>query len=744
MAFPRTYAFLLSIAALQAQPASGLIQNVEILRDKWGVPHIYAKNTQDLFFAQGWITAKDRLFQIDLWRRTGTGKLAEVLGPAAISRDRIARLVRYRGDWDAEWKSYSPEAKPITTAFVNGINAYIRSLKGVRPREFAIADYDPGLWTPEDVVSRVAGILMTRNALSEVTRTLDVNKFGFDKVQSILPPDPFVKLEIPKGLDPFSITADILKDYSAAIGQVRFPGEQGSNNWVVDGTMTATGKPLLANDPHRPIQLPSLRKTVHLVAPGWNVIGAGEPALPGVALGHNDEIAFGFTIVGIDQQDLFVERLNPANPDEYLYKGAYRKFDIEQQQIAVKGRSAAETVTLKHSIHGPILHEAKGYAFALKWVGLEPGGAGYLPALRLAQARNWKEFQDGARYYKVPSENLVYADRKGNIGWIASGLAPIRKGGATGLFPVPGDTDAYEWSGYLPLEKHPQAYNPAKHYVATANHNILPDGYKEQLSYEWAAPFRFQRVDQMLQAKRKFTGADFERMQYDIVSMPARRFQNILKKWRPARHNELVAEMLKWDCRVTADSRQALLFEFWTSRLAATLYGREFAAKNVSFEVILSDLEKASNAKALADALEASVREIERLIPDANKRVWGSIHQLHLRHPLNRTEFDLAAIPRPGDGNTVLAQSGTNFRTTNGASYRQVIDLSDWDKSTMTNVPGESGDPSSKHYSDLLGDWANGRYHPMPFSRKAVEAMLDEKIVLTPALVRETEPTHPR
>ena len=723
--------FLLLAFAASAQPVAGLKERVEILRDKWGVPHIYARNTPDLFFAQGWITAKDRLFQIDLWRRVGTGKLAEVLGPQAISRDRIARLVRYRGDWDKEWASYSPEAKQITTAFVNGINAYIHSLRGERPREFALAGYDPGLWVAEDVVSRVAGILMTRNALSEVTRTLDVVKFGVDKVQRILPPDPFVKLELPKGLDPASITADILKEYSAAIGPVRFPGEQGSNNWVVDGSMTVSGKPLLANDPHRPIQLPSLRKTVHLVAPGWNVIGAGEPALPGVALGHNDNIAFGFTIVGIDQQDLFVEKLNAANPNEYSYNGKFRPFEIEQQQIAVKGR-AAETVTLKHSIHGPVIHEANGFAYALKWVGLEPGGAGYLPALRLARARNWKEFQDGARYYKVPSENLVYADRQGNIGWIASGLAPIRKNGATGLFPVPGDTDAFEWSGFLPLEKHPQVYNPAKHYVATANHNILPAGYTQQLSYEWAAPFRFQRLDELLQEKRKFSVADFERMQNDITSMPARRFLSILKQWHPARHEALVATMLRWDCRVTAESSDALLFEVWTSRLAAALYGREFAAKNVSLELILRDLETVPNPKALADSLEAAVRDIERLIPDTGKRVWGTLHQLHLRHPLHVAALDLAAIPRPGDGNTVLAQSGANFGTTNGPSYRQVIDLSDWDKSTMTNVPGESGDPGSKHYSDLLADWAAGRYHPMPYSRKAVEAALEEKLVLTP------------
>jgi penicillin amidase len=722
------------VATSFAQPVTGLKQPVEILRDRWGVPHIYAKNTDDLFFAQGWVTAKDRLFQLDLWRRVGTGKLAEVMGPEAVPRDRIARLVRYRGNWDEEWKSYSPEAKQIATAFTNGINAYIRSLKGKRPQEFEAAGFDPGLWVPEDVTARVAGILMTRNAQSEVTRTLDVLRAGIEKVQQIMPPDPFIKLSLPKGLDPASITSEILRDYTAAIGNVRFPGEQGSNNWVVDGTMTATGKPLLANDPHRPIQLPSLRKTVHLVAPGWNVIGAGEPALPGVALGHNENIAFGFTIVGIDQQDLFVEKLNPSNPNEYSYKGGYRPFDIEQQQITVKGSAAPQIVTLKHSIHGPILYDAKGYAYALKWAGREPGGAGYLPALRLARAKNWKEFMDGVQYYKIPSENLVYADKQGNIGWIASGLAPIRKGGATGLFPVPGDTDAFEWNGYLPIEKHPQAYNPAKHYVATANHNIRPDGYTEQLSYEWAAPFRYQRVDEMLREKgRKFSVSDFERMQYDVTSIPARRFQTILKHWRPLRHNALVSELLQWDCRVTAESRQALLFEVWMSRLPAAMYGAQWGTRAISAETMLKDLEKAVNARALADSLEAAVRDIDRLIPDANRRVWGTLHQIQLRHPLNVARFDLQPVARPGDANTVMAQSGTNFRTTNGASYRQVIDLSDWDKSTMTNVPGESGDPGSKHYADLLDDWSKGRYHPMPYSRKAVEAATEEKILLTPA-----------
>jgi penicillin G amidase len=330
----------------------------------------------------------------------------------------------------------------------------------------------------------------------------------------------------------------------------------------------------------------------------------------------------------------------------------------------------------------------------------------------------------------------VYADRQGNIGWVASGLSPIRKNGATGLFPVPGDTDAYEWSGYLPLEKHPQAYNPAKHYIATANHKILPEGYTEQLSYEWAAPFRFQRVDEMLRdQKKKFTVTDFERMQYDVLSLPARRLQAIIRPWRPMRHNALVADFLQWDCRVTADSKVALLFELWMSRLPGAVFGRDFAARAINPEVLFKELEKAQPfpAKALADSLEAAVRDLDRVIPDANKRMWGTLHQIQLRHPLNMARFDLPAVPRPGDANTVLAQSGANFRTTNGASYRQVIDLSDWDSSTMTNVPGESGDPGSKYYANLMDDWAKGRFHPMVYSRKAVEAATDERFLLTPA-----------
>ena len=723
----------LAVGLVFAEKVPGLHEPVEILRDRWGVPHIYAKNSDDLFFAQGWITARDRLFQIDLWRRTGTGKLAEVLGPSAVPRDRIARLVRFRGDWNKEWESYSPDARQIVTAFVSGINAYIRSLNGKRPMEFRIAGYDPGLWTPEDVAARIAGLEMTSNASFELRRAMEIASFGVEAVEKYAPPDPFVHLTAPPGVDLKAMTSEILADLSSAVGQARFPGEQGSNDWVIDGAMSATGKPLLANDPHRPLLVPSLRKTVHLVAPGWNVIGAGEPALPGIALGHNESIGFGFTIVGTDQEDLYVEKINPANPNQYFYKGAWKAVEVERQQIAVKG-VAPVNAELRFTQHGPILYEDRGrhLAYALRWVGSEPGGAGYLAALAAARAKNWKEFLAAMSRYKVPSENMVYADTAGNIGWIASGFAPVRKNW-TGLLPVPGDTGAYEWDGFLPLAELPQTFNPARHFVATSNNKILPSGYTKQIAYDWAPAFRVQRVEQILREPKKFTVADFERMQYDLVCLPARRFQAIVRRSRPEQHALIVDEFLKWDAHLTADSRAGLIYELWLSFLQVSVFPREWTGR-VNLEVLLRMLEEKPNRRALAESLDRTISELESKLPHRETWKWSAAHTLQLRHPLNVASLNLPPQPRPGDSNTVNASGA---QAANGASYRQILDVADWDRSVMTNMPGESGDPESKHYRDLLDDWTAGRYHPMPFTRKAVEAAMEERIVLEPAEVEK-------
>lgn len=730
-----------AVLGAETVPLAGLRQPVEILRDRWGVPHIYAKTAEDLFFAQGYMAARDRLFQLDLWRRINTGKLAEVLGPAALGRDRIARLVRYRGDWEKEWTAYSPDARQIATAFVRGINARIDSLKGDYGIEFRLAGYAPGKWEPEDTTARVAGLLMTRNLAREVDRALDIKQYGIEMVQKLRPPDPFVALKVPPGLDLDSIHESILNDYTAAIGSARVDVDQGSNNWVVDGSMTTTGKPLLANDPHRPMNIPSLRKTVHLVGPGWNVIGAGEPALPGIALGHNEEIGFGFTIVGIDQNDLYVERTNPANGDEYWHRGAWKKMEIEQQQVPVKGRGA-EKVTLRYTVHGPVISEDRQShrAYALKWVGAEPGGAGYLGALSLSRARNWQEFRKAAANYKVPSENLVYADKAGNIGWIASGWAPIRKN-HTGLLPVPGDSGEYEWSGYLGIDQKPQEYNPGRHWIATANHNILPAGYAHPISYEWAQPFRYKRAAEMLQAKKQFAVADFVAMQQDVTNLALKGFQQVLRRHMGASKapwTQDAAKVVAWDCRMTVDSVPATLAAVWMAQLPKALVDTPLAARiEAGTALRLAAAEKSDRVVAAAHAL--AIQQLEAgLGKDRAGWAWGKLHTIRFEHPLKvpqklAAQFHRGPLPRPGDGNTVNAASGPNFRQNAGASYRQILDLADWDKSVMTNVPGESGDPGSRHYSDLLEDWAAGRYHPMPYTRPAVEAAAIERIDLQPA-----------
>jgi len=731
----RALIFLLACGLLPAERISvpGLRQPVEVLRDRWGVPHIYARNTQDLFFAQGYMAALDRLWQIDLWRRIGTGKLAEVLGPSALGRDRIARAVQYRGDWEVEWQSYGPETKAIATAFTAGINAYIISLKGKRPLEFRLAGYDAGLWSPEDCVARVAGLLMTRNIAREVARAQDARRFGLPTLNKYLAPDPVVPLEIPRGLDLQDVSPEILNDFNAAIGPARF-AEQGSNNWVVDGSMTQSGKPILANDPHRPVQLPSLRRTVHLVAPGWNALGAGEPALPGIALGHNDRIAFGFTIVGIDQGDLYVEKINPSNSDEYLYKGSWRKFTIVRDRVNVKGRTTPEEIVLRYTLHGPIIHEDRGKnrAYAIRWVGAEPGTAGYLAALSLMRARNWNEFRSGLRRYKVPSENLVYADMDGNIGWQASGLAPIRENWF-GLFPVPGDSGEFEWKGFRDARELPFVYNPREHFIATANHNILPPGYKIPLGYEWALPFRFQRIKELLTSAKKFTTADFERMQNDVTSLPAKRFQAILRRWQaPDKLAQVVKQLCSWDAALRSGSAEAAIYEVWIAKLPTAIFGPKLGAR-VDLQTTLDKLELEPDSKALQDSLEMTLLELDkRLGQDRQSWSWGRLHQVQFRHPVPGVP-GAGAFARPGDGNTVNATSGPSFIQTAGASYRQIIDVSDWDKSIMTNTPGESGNPESPHYSDLAKPWSEGRYHPMAFSRKAVEAVTAERLHLIPA-----------
>lgn len=742
----------------------GLNDRVEILRDRWGVPHIYARNQDDLFFAQGFVCAQDRLFQMDLWRRTAHGETAELLGKARLEGDRLARLLRYRGDPAAEWGCYGPDARRIATAFTRGINAYLDHAGERLPVEFTILKAKPGRWEPEDVLGRMSGIIMTRNFRQEVERAQLIAAVGLERARRIAPTDPPRAFAPPEGSDLAGIDRGVLAGYESATQPLSFRlSADGSNNWVVAGRRSASGKPLLASDPHRAIALPSLRYLVHLNAPGWNVIGSGEPALPGVALGHNEHVAWGFTVVGTDQADLYVEETHPDDPARYKAGEQWQAMQIVRETIRVQGEQKPVDVELRYTRHGPVIYQdmKRRRAYALRWVGAEPGGAAYLGALAFARARNADEFRAALASWKSPSENVVYADVDGHIGWVAAGLTPVRQGW-DGLLPVPGASGRFEWKGFLGVPELPQSLNPPSGYLATANHNILPPGYAREISYEWAAPYRVRRVRQVLEAKDRFSLEDFKQLQHDNLSLPGLALSGLLKKvavddpaLKPA-----VELLSRWDGVLSRDSHAGPLYAVWLQELMREFFRPQvpealidFVTSNRGMEVMFQALEDAdpfwfgSNPTARRNELvrrtfAAAVSKVNKLSAQDGlpAPTWGDVHTVTFRHPLSglgaafAAVFDLGPVGRPGDGHTVHnTRHDAQFRQLHGASYRHLFDLSDWDHGLATSVPGQSGQPGSPHYADLLPLWEKGEYFPLVFSRKRVEHECTHRLLLSPS-----------
>ena len=736
---------------------AGLERPVKVARDNWGVAHIYAANQHDLFFAQGFVAAQDRLFQMELWKRAGQGRLAEVLGKSAIERDRYARLLKYRGDLQSEYKSYSPGTLPILTAFTDGINAYIRYLNSTGgpglPISFQLAGFKPESWKAEDCLSRMAAYSMTGNARSELVNAELLTKLGADKAQLILDTDPPTKLDAAEGVDYSGLSSTVLDGLVGGDTRIGFGAENapaGSNNWTISGKLTYTGKPILANDPHRVIALPSLRYIVHLSAPGWDVIGAGEPALPGVAIGHNQHIAWGLTIFPVDQQDLYIEELNPANPLEYKHDGKWQAMRTEKTVIEVKG-SSPETVTLKFTHHGPVLWEDGTHhrALALRWVGDEPGTAGYLASLAVDRAQNWNDFLAALQRWKLPPENLVYADTEGNIGEQSAGLTPIRSW--TGLLPVTGNDGKHEWSGFIPLDQLPRTFNPADGWFATANDRTIPEDYKYKVGFEWST-YRVQRIRDVLTdfaaKQRKIRMLDAEELQRDVLSLPADQLIRMLPRHSDGPERRFVEILKDWDRRMRSPAVPAALYEVWERRLRNALLERiagTAAPKAVHLNTqqamdCLKSLPAADQQQLLLSTLADAGHELEQQVgPDPALWSWGSLHTMTFRHPLDQLPgakdlFDLEPVARPGDANTVNATgSGTSgYRQTSGASYREIFDLDNWDNSLAVNTPGQSGEPGSRHYSDLLPLWAAGQYFPLLYSKEAVEENTTDVLLLTP------------
>ena len=767
---------------------SGLHEPVEILTDRWGISHIYAKNQDDLFFAQGYNAARDRLFQLEIWRRRVTGTMAEIQGPKALDRDIGARLLRPRIDLRQDMNHYHPQGEQIITAFVKGINAYIQQTEQqpeLLPVEFRLLGITPQAWTPEIVVSRLGGIFL--NLQTEVRIASVLPTLGLDKTREMLNLHPGKPtLTAAEGIDLTTIPADVRKYYKAARERVKFQPEdivdpaaraavakdnslaslndqlqteqQGSNNWVIAGSHTLSRQPFMVNDPHRAITAPSLRYWIHLVAPGWNVIGGGEPHLPGVSIGHNEYGAWGLTIFPTDSEDLYVYEINPDNPNQYRYQGEWEDMKVYQETIPVKGQDPV-TVELKYTRHGPVLNEDQDIhrAYALRAAWLEIGGTPYLASLRMDQAKNWQEFRDACAYSRAPSENMVWADIHGNIGWQAVGIVPLRSNW-NGLLPVPGD-GRFEWDGYLPIKELPHAFNPPGGFLATANQENLPPGYPYPISYFWIEPYRFARVQEVLRSGRNFTTMDMMQLQNDELSIPARTLVPLLHGLHSDKPTiqAAIEKLLAWDFILAKDSVAAGIYAAWQEQLWKKLLDQRVPQDlqkhfpNMVVQPLINSLlapdsrygqdPTVGRDQFVLKSLEHAVQDLtERFGPDTNAWTYGQnqYHHIVMRHSFSEAvnseylkRFEVGPIARGGDDYTVNNTDNNAVQKT-GASFRIIADLSDWDRSLGVNTPGQSGNPDDTHYRDLAPLWAEGKYFPVLYSREKIEAAAEKKIVLTP------------
>jgi len=792
-------AVLLTAAqALAAQETTtlalpGLDRPVEIRVDRWGIAHIYAETEHDLFFAQGWNAARDRLFQLELWRRQATGTVAEILGPRELERDIGTRLFLFRRDLEQELRYYHPRGVEIVGAYVEGINAYVAQANrdpASLPLEFRLLGIRPGTWTPEVVISRHQGLL--GNIGAELSTGRLVARIGAEAVRRLEdfgPGEPILDLD--PAVDGAALSQDILRLYDAFRGSVRFLPEDvapehrgdaaafayleqvaedaayalaydpnegvGSNNWVVSGRLTESGYPLMANDPHRAQGAPSLRYWVHLVGPGWDVIGGGEPSLPGVSIGHNRHGAWGLTVFSTDGEDLYVYDTNPSNPDEYRYRGRWEPMTVIREEIPVKGQRPHQA-ELKYTRHGPVVFEdrAAHKAYAVRAAWMEAGGAPYLASLRMDQATTWEEFVEACNYSHIPGENMVWAGRDGTIGWQAVGIAPIRRN-FSGLVPVPGD-GRYEWDGYLPIKAKPHVLNPPEGYFATANNDLIPRDYPymDAIGYSWSDPYRWLRIVEVLGSGARHSLADMMQLQTDELSVPARQLVPLLEGLEVSDNRTLRARdlLLEWDHRMHRDSPAAGLYAAWEGQLRSRV-SAALAPAGVRFNLSLSRTIEmlmvppgslgedplAARDALLVEALEAAMAELtEKLGPDSGGWAWGQpdYHHAYLRHPLGnavdaatRARLEVGPLPRGGYGSTVQA-TGNSDNQTSGASFRIIVDTGDWDRSVGMNTPGQSGDPDSPFYRNLFEGWANDRFFPVVYSRERVEEATARVIQLRP------------
>jgi penicillin amidase len=805
-------------AAPQSQTITlaGLRAPVRIARDERGIPHIEAANDEDLYFAQGYAAAQDRLWQMDLLRRTMRGELSEIFGQAALDQDKLHRTYGFARLSEQLAEKSSPRSRAALDSYARGVNAYIESLDGTAgrqlPREFQILQYRPRPWRAADSIGigkNFAEALSTswqtdlaRAALADLppdrraeltpdSSPLDVLVVGTDAVEqktdkpkmhahsdqkrpartvSTSSARVASSRDVRERAEVLVEAARLVEASRAALERVGLfmDGRAASNNWVVSGKRTATGKPLLANDPHLAASAPSIWHMVHLKAPGINVAGVTAPGSPGVILGHNDQIAWGATNLGPDVQDLYVEKFDAQKPNSYATPAGLREAEVRREEIKVRKNPAgsftdADTVQLNVTVtrHGPVLLERGGARYALRWTALDADADEFEAFYKLNRARDWDEFRAALRDYRGPTQNFVYADARGHIGYYGAGRIPLRKSG-DGSVPYEGSTDAGEWMGFIPFDELPHTFDPPSGLIVTANARVVGRSYPHFLTHEWADASRARRIYDLLKDKQRLTAEDFRAVQGDVYSisgaMFAREAAKLLREpgATPAgidegKVSEAAATLEGWDGRATVESRAApLVAEMRTAfrrRVLIAALGEERAMQYrwsnsaTFFDRLISERSSAWLPKefkgygdllraCLADARAALARQLGA---DESQWTWGRRNPARFPHPLVVApivgqQFLIQPFPQGGSGGLVGATPNVGA----SVSMRLIADASDWDKTQQGIALGESGDPASIHWSDQLADWRAVTPHVFPFSAQAVAAAAREIWELKP------------
>ncbi len=765
----------------------GLRDTVTVVRDARGVPHIYATNVHDLFMAQGFVHAQDRFWQMEFWRRIGSGRLSELFGEATLPQDRFLRTMGVRRSAERSWELLDEADREVLLAYAEGVNVYMAQHRQKLPLEFRIlaltgVEFTPEPWTPVHTLTwaTMMAYNLGGNYESELERAQLLARYGeaWMRELTLYPYAADHPVILPAGVTWEKVDTEVMAGLPEHWLFGRGQGI-GSNNWVIAGTRTETGKPLLANDPHLGIQMPSIwyENGLHCrprtTECPYHVVGFSFASAPGVIIGHNDRIAWGVTNAYPDVQDLYIEKINPANPNQYEVNGRWVDMEIVQEEIRVAGRHEPVYLTVRRTRHGPILNDvaygtqadwAYGWQpLALRWTALE--GNRVMAAVRaLNLAQNWDEFRNALTKWDAPAQNFVYADVDGNIGYQMPGRIPIRRPGHDGLVPVPGHTDAYEWQGFVPFAELPVSFNPGQGYIVTAN-NLVADysRYPWLTRHEGSPGFRARRIVERIEAKDKLSLEDMKAIHGDNANLFARDVIPYLATV-PLARAEVAAmrdRLLRWDGQQSMDSAEAAFFEAFWYMLPNHLFGdelrdmaprdRELVRRLVADptahwwdNVHTSTRERREEvlAQALNDAYDLLV---ERLGEDANRWRWGALHTATFRNQtlgesgvaLIERIFNRGPVETAGGGEIVNATAWSTaedrlFEVVSLPSLRIIVDLADFNRSLATNTTGQSGHPFHKHYDDQIEPWRMIRYAPLLWDDDAVEAAAEATLILRP------------